>query len=270
MLTNFTGAATSVQTSLAATDGCFFQASTKLQPKIVFEDSDPSLIGLEGVRLDVIETSVSLARNSSTPKRSLMIDQVIKFVEMYLSRTTTSSYPTEETHNLAIARCVIMDDRYYERNLNDRFSPQETLQRWIQWHEYLINNSYVTTQNTIVYTSADTKTEFQLRQFETRVFRPLRGRAYIITKLGYVRIGPADAQPGDVVAVFSGDSTAFVLRKAITNDSMKTSPDASRQSKVKRDGTLWQLVGDCYFHGFMDNEVAGSEWEDKRQIFWIV
>jgi hypothetical protein len=30
----------------------------------------------------------------------------------------------------------------------------------------------------------------------------------------------------------------------------------------------YELIGDCYVHGFMDNEVA-PEWRAKKQTFWI-
>jgi hypothetical protein len=31
----------------------------------------------------------------------------------------------------------------------------------------------------------------------------------------------------------------------------------------------YELIGDCYVHGFMDNEVAAPEWRAKKQTFWI-
>jgi hypothetical protein len=31
----------------------------------------------------------------------------------------------------------------------------------------------------------------------------------------------------------------------------------------------YELIGECYVHGFMDNEVAAPEWRAKKQTFWI-
>lgn len=71
---------------------------------------------------------------------------------------------------------------------------------------------------------------------------------------------------GDKITAFNGASTPFVLRKAMHEQSTR-----ARHSTVgMKDVEKWEIVGSCYIQGFMDNEVASPEWQEKKEMFWIV
>lgn len=89
--------------------------------------------------------------------------------------------------------------------------------------------------------------------------------SYIITRSGYIGVGPNNAMGGDVVTIFSGARTPFVLPKAELDDSSQATPSLTGNMDEER----WRIVRSCYLHGFMDNEVASPEWENKRQMIWL-
>lgn len=60
-----------------------------------------------------------------------------------------------------------------------------------------------------------------------------RYRRFAVTSTGYYVLGPDAVQFGDVVVVLYGGKTPFLLR---------------------RDGSHWLLIGECYVHGLMNGE----------------
>jgi hypothetical protein len=61
---------------------------------------------------------------------------------------------------------------------------------------------------------------------------------------------PADAREEDLVVVFDGAETPFVVRE------------------VGEEGD-YVLVGDCYILGLMEGEVLTEEWEGFRMFFSV-
>lgn len=95
------------------------------------------------------------------------------------------------------------------------------------------------------------------------------GRTLFTTKNGYIGLGPASLKPGDAVVVFYGAETPFVLRKSVPD---KGAGNLSGSTVDEEDCSTerWQLVGDCYLHGFMTNEILRPEFEGKDKMFWLV
>jgi hypothetical protein len=99
--------------------------------------------------------------------------------------------------------------------------------------------------------------------------RTHRNRKYIITRSGYIGIAPENCKVGDVIAIFDGAQTPFVLRLAEKPGSLERIGNIG--SEVRETvGELWEIVGDCYLYGLMNNEVLRPEWNDKRRSFWLV
>jgi hypothetical protein len=76
----------------------------------------------------------------------------------------------------------------------------------------------------------------QTAKFVLPLMRCLGARRLCITKRGLLGVVPPFSKVGDVIAVFQGMQTPFILRN--------TAP-----------GTGHQLVGECYMHGIMSGEV---------------
>ena len=80
------------------------------------------------------------------------------------------------------------------------------------------------------------------KEFRERIHNTCKNRALFITKLGYIGLGPWNAEVGDSVCVLYGGATPFLLRKAVDSDT-------------------FTLVGECYVYGIMNGEALQTDKE---------
>ncbi|KAI9867004.1 MAG: hypothetical protein M1813_000402 [Trichoglossum hirsutum] len=118
----------------------------------------------------------------------------------------------------------------------------------------------------------------------------MRGRGFLLTKLGYIGICTANVQAGDVVCILSDTRIPFILRPkggrtATLQDGSPSVPDCYQfrnETQFKEVvSTLedepsahcaYQLMGDAYVHGLMNGEAAkrlGSQLGDSLRILPI-
>ncbi|KAK4228872.1 hypothetical protein QBC38DRAFT_442446 [Podospora fimiseda] len=76
-------------------------------------------------------------------------------------------------------------------------------------------------------------------------------RRLFVTKRGFIGLGPAFAEKGDVVAVLYGGKTPYLLRRLLTS---KTEAEFGSQKVVYR------LVGEVYVAGIMEGQAM--QWEN--------
>ncbi|GAB1318118.1 hypothetical protein MFIFM68171_08328 [Madurella fahalii] len=81
------------------------------------------------------------------------------------------------------------------------------------------------------------------RPIELGIMRAMDGRTFARTADGYVGLVPFAAQPGDVVAVFSGSRVPILVRQ-----------------HPSRSG-LHLVIGECYLHGIMQGETISAASE---------
>jgi hypothetical protein len=231
-------------------------------------------VGFDGVCIDIVDISLSLTEIplNSTLGVQRAVESVQLFRNAFSSRTTTNSYPTGEDSKLAFARCMLLDNRLLASQLRSGItSPEAMLKMWEDWYECLVDNNAPSHSNmecSAVTLDALVK---EHRAYTNAILNISLGRTYIITKSGYIGIGPFLAEAGDAVCTFDGASTPFILRKVSGNELVV--PDelpATGQKDPDLDHEKWKIIGDCYLHGFMDNEVVDSEWQEKRRQFWLV
>ena len=74
-------------------------------------------------------------------------------------------------------------------------------------------------------------------------------RRFGVTRRGYMALVPADAETGDVVAVFVGAKVPYALRKSAGAAASK-----------------YRLVGEAYLHGFMHGEALARPAEDVHLV----
>ncbi|TGO33777.1 hypothetical protein BHYA_0227g00030 [Botrytis hyacinthi] len=96
-----------------------------------------------------------------------------------------------------------------------------------------------------------------------------RGGNFIITETGHLGIGPILVKRGDIVAIFDGLRMPIVLRPALPDQSSRPPVYSPNKEQVFLPDEQWELVGNCYLHGFMNNEVAEPQWREKSEKFWI-
>ena len=95
------------------------------------------------------------------------------------------------------------------------------------------------------------------------------GRSLFTTKSGYIGLGPVSLEPGDAIVFFHGAETPFLLRKVCLDKGKGNAPSCTADDG-SRSAERWQLVGDCYLHGFMNNEILRPDYKGKHRLFWLV
>jgi hypothetical protein len=93
-------------------------------------------------------------------------------------------------------------------------------------------------------------------------------RNFVVTESVYIGLAPWDAMAGDIAVVFDCAQTPFVLRKG----ERIVSAEVAEVSKMEMEH--WkeekcEIVGECYVHGLMENEILDPKFAEKRRTFWI-
>ncbi|KAH8762980.1 heterokaryon incompatibility protein-domain-containing protein [Hyaloscypha finlandica] len=255
-------------------DAKSFLAATKLSPKVYLENFNTYSVGFDGVCVDMVEISISLIEEvlpDSTLSFQRAIESVQLFRNAFSSRTTTNSYPTGEDPKFAFARCMLLDNRLPDSQVMlGTNSPEAMLKMWEDWYECLVDNNAPSHSSMECSTEALEALKEKHRAYSSTILSISEGRTYIITKSGYIGMGPGFAEAGDAICIFDGARTPFILRKVSGNELVPDELPATGQKDPDQDRERWKFVGDCYLHGFMDNEVVDSEWQEKRRQFWLV
>lgn len=250
-----------------------YTAATELSPRIFASISNTKVIAIDGLYLDIIETTLPASQEAihfssdEVIEHPLGIARVVDFREIFTTKMMGGSYPTGEDQNLAFARCLLLDNK--PATSRDRLGPSLTTERmlamWEERYERYVNvNAASRSVETFNHPKEETK-DLGTDPYTYALLAYVHERCYFITKSGYIGVGPDNAMVGDVVAIFSGASTPFVLRKVEFNHSSQATPSLAG----KTDDQRWKIIESCYLHGFMDNEVASPGWEDKRQMIWL-
>jgi hypothetical protein len=251
-----------------------FRAATELPPKVYFENSNTYSVGFGGVCIDMVEISISLEEIPLDSELGVQrrVESSQLFRNAFSSRTTTNSYPTGEDPKLAFARCMLLDNRLPDSRsrLGWTINPEAMLKMWEDWCECLVNNNAPSHSNVECSTEALEALEEKHGAYTNAILNTPRGRKYIITKSGYIGIGPSLAEVGDAVCIFDGARTPFILRKVSGNELVPDELPATGQKDPDLDHERRKIIGECYLHGFMNNEVVYSEWQEKRRQFWLV
>jgi hypothetical protein len=250
-----------------------FTAATELPFRILASTSNTNVIAIDGLYLDIIETAlpasqeaIQLSLNNGIGHPS-SIAMVVDFKETFTSKMTRGAYPTGEDQNLAFARCLLLDNKSYtsHTSLGPSLTTKKMLAMWEERYKRFVNVNAASRSAEILNHAKEEELAPRTDEYTAAVLSLVQGRSYIITKSGYIGVGPNNATTGDVVAIFSGAETPFVLRKVELDDSSQATLSLNGNPNEQR----WRIVGTCYLHGFMDNEVASPEWDDKRQMIWI-
>ncbi|KAL9105326.1 MAG: hypothetical protein Q9187_008732 [Circinaria calcarea] len=99
-------------------------------------------------------------------------------------------------------------------------------------------------------------------------------RWFFVTGRGYIGLGPAKMQSGDVICVLRGGKMPFVLRAAEEgddNDDDDCDGPCRAAGACAAEQQRYSLVGYAYLHGIMDGEaVRGVERGEEEWInFWL-
>jgi hypothetical protein len=256
-----------------ATQGAF-TAATELSPLVFASTSNTNMIAIDGLYLDIIEMSLPTSQEAiplsldEVITHSSGIARVVDFKEIFTSKMKRGSYPTGEDRNIAFARCVLLDNEHgtIRMYLDQSVTIERMVAMWEERYERFANITATLRSTETFNHPKEEEKDLRTDPYIYALLAAARKCTYFVTKSGYIGVGPNNAMAGDVVAIFSGATTPFVLRKAELDDSGQATPSLTG----KLDDRRWKIIGSCYLHGFMDNEVASPEWQDKRQMIWLV
>jgi hypothetical protein len=77
--------------------------------------------------------------------------------------------------------------------------------------------------------------------FQAAIAYAAEGRKFCVTNEGYMCLTPTGSRVGDMICIVFGAPTPFVLREY-----------KDKNGRYPADKSLYQLIGECYVHGFMD------------------
>lgn len=253
-----------------------------------FAEDQAPMIGFQGVQLQVVHRVAD----------GLPIDyDVEKPVELYrhfkLQQRTLSAegsramYPNGEDLSIAFVRAITFDGRHTTSYLvlPDGSSPDILVQNWLQFEqryadESVTNHHYTklnhsgnhpTAPKNLIVDTVLAKSEPIPASYETVLYHIASHQTFIFTESGYFGFGPLLTEPGDVVVLLDGGQNPFILRRVddtyeLDEETKKLDPCVVEDGE----GYTWELIGQCYLYGFMDNETCKSEYEHKRQTFYLV
>jgi hypothetical protein len=98
----------------------------------------------------------------------------------------------------------------------------------------------------------------------------LETHSLILTQQGYLGLAPPDISVGDVVVVFGGEGTPFVVRDILSKFVFGRVSFGESGVKLVRDNIercLSQVLGPCYVQGIMKGELTKDE-EYSKQFEW--
>lgn len=109
----------------------------------------------------------------------------------------------------------------------------------------------------------------RLESYKFAVDYMLAERALFITIDGYVGLGPETMQKQDLVVVFEGAKTLFILRPIGTYRYEGSTTPKEESGQVP----MYQVVGECYLHGWMNGGAMGPTFQGPPIdviLVWVV
>jgi len=210
-----------------------YNASGPYPPKIIF-DPCPNVIRMNGRCVDSVQIL------SSSTFAEVMVNEDLHTSPLFLlwyqecwsiaKKWSPDPYLTFQPRDEAFWRTLLGDRTTHSRPAPDIYGEyyrcmQEVLLPRSEGEEGL-NLSMETRTKSLQYFSA--------------TFPIIMQRRFAVTKKGYMGFVPPKTETGDLVCIFAGANTPFLIRSQAW--------DGEEKNKTHL------LVGDCFFHGLMDGE----------------
>jgi hypothetical protein len=200
-------------------------------------DADHNVLVIRGSRIDNLDTLSNLLppvpENSQEESRNLVRRWLSESDS--LASTITPSYPYE-SRDMALMRTLLADnkhvpERYRQLDIDDYHAFKQVIRLQAQGKSHLSDDwaEMVTKSN----------------RFEDCALTRSRNRRFCLTEGGKIGQVPNCARKGDEVWILLGAKVPFILRRV---------------------GSCYFLVGECYIHGIMYGEAVWSAGWNLRDI----
>lgn len=242
-----------------------FQSATSLPKNHSCDIKNLPFVGFGGVKVDTIAHELSTIFSNRDELHSLEDiwkshpTELINLKDFLLEHLPIDTSLAIEDVTEAFIR-TILSDRAFVRSLQGDETKID-LGSLYTWWLCFENN----------YTNETDGSTFPVNSEKARVPRETSPRSgnFIITKTGHMGIGPLFARTGDVVAIFDGFTTPYILRPVLPDQPLRPPVYSPNKEEGFVPDEQWEVIGECYLYGFMDNQVAEPPWRAKSDMFWI-
>jgi hypothetical protein len=253
--------------------------ATHLEPEIeiLFSDKTP-ILATKGLILDRIcgETS-SVTLLTEEFKGQTLRERGIGIARWYKEATalaeTGDTYPySSQSRQEAFWRTIVVDRNFIERPAPASFEQCNKIYEKLS--DARLKTVGLPTEAHLASLQADPELSAiwpqgleelsRFHEFQAAIANAADGRKFCVTDEGYMCLIPTGSRVGDLICVIFGAPTPFVLREY-----------KDKIGHYATDKSLYQLVGECYVHGFMDrfdgcNAERGGFVSPASQVLNIV
>ncbi|MCJ1403425.1 hypothetical protein MMC11_006648 [Xylographa trunciseda] len=223
-----------------------FTAGSEDHP-ILYVDDNQTKLHIKGIFLSKVKKISRLPQSSRTSFERYK-NGFHEWRDLMQLQSGKEIYLTGERFSHALARTLIADEVFpiTRLGLTDFFERASS-----SWALYIVKRLIFEFHEPLSSTASHADV---LQSLVPRLERPsmskaldylftsyiiLEGRSFVVTESGHIGIGPENAKEGDIVVIFRGGETPFLLRQ--------------------QDKKLNQFIGECYIHGVMYGEMWNSE-----------
>lgn len=261
-----------------------FKAATAYKASFLLNRTMLPLIGIQGTILDITTNVLACSDVAPADMDDAQRSQVIYSHLMGLRKSKKHGqsapdeeprrYPTGEDGNSAFARTLLFDGRYYNPHLyQENLKPSDLPDRWLDFEDFVNPNPSNLSKEKRQELEKRGNQKVRARNYLRLVGELLHDRTLFETRRGYFGVGPCSMEVGDIIVTFDGAETPYVLRRVEET----VMPDESYPNPIKDFNDMtpgdikerYELIGPCYLHGFMDNEVLQGEYDNRRQMLFI-
>ncbi|TGO19065.1 hypothetical protein BTUL_0006g01000 [Botrytis tulipae] len=243
-----------------------FQSATYLPKCLSYDRETLPFIGLGGVRVDIIADDLSTIFPDREDLHSLEDiwkshpAQLINLKDFLLKHLPTDkSLLIEDVTKNFVG--TILSEMASVGSLQGIPQVETGLESFYTWWRNFENAHAKKTDSSDL--------PVNLRTLEMPKESDRRVGNFIITETGHIGIGPLLVKRGDIVAIFDGLRTPIVLRPVLPDQPSRPPVYSSNKEPVFVPDEQWELLEECYLHGFMNNEVVEPQWREKSEMFWI-
>lgn len=248
-----------------------FNALTQSPASILVEKDSTSFIGIAGALIGTVNELSKFLVVSPTSGLLYSYEEyqgLVKAHSLYFEVSKGKPYPTGEDSERAFARTIVMDNRTPRStfSLGRDVEPELLLYNWLRLKKSLKDMSL--DEDIAKYMEDWPQAHREAAAYLIVANNVSRNRQFLMIESGYIGLAPIATEKDDAIVVFDGAETPFILRRLRPNTQGEAAsePDNAARHTPKEQ---WELIGDCYVHGFMDGEASKPEYDDKRQTFWI-
>jgi len=258
---------------------------------VVSAPGPPGILFVRGHRFDVITFRICVNKPIKGSLEALhRLRNIIKF--LLALGSTFGLHSIGQSWDEALGSTLMMEmpvrgNHPFQRwlrtcKINTTLSNSELQRIWrVYRNRFLSNKGDIWVMNGSAYSSqtqpellpeSDDYDHFDQLAYVLHLFliNILETHSLILTQQGYLGLAPPDISVGDVVVVFGGEGTPFVVRDILSKFVFGRVSLGESGVKLVRDNIercLSQVLGPCYVQGIMKGELTKDE-EYSKQFEW--